>query len=123
MMANIIFATSPWAYERLREEQIIVLPSVKTLRKITMNLDKTNRLDDKTYLQMRYSQLNAFDHNIIIMINEIYLSNHIESTNGQIFGLTKYCQVATTALCFMIKSLSSECKDMVGIYPIKKLES
>ena len=57
---------------------------------------------------MRYSQLNAFDQNVIIMIDEFYLSKSIEATGGHILGLTDNCEVATTALCFMIKSLSGE---------------
>jgi len=123
MMAYVIFSTSPRAYERLLEEQILFLPSTKTLKKITMNLDSKTGLDDRQYLQLRFSQLNAFDRNIIIMIDEIYLSKRIEAMGGHVFGLTDNCQIATTALCFMVKSLSSEYQDMVGIYPIKNLKA
>ena len=123
MMSYIIFATSPRAYERLLDEHVVILPSIKTLRKITMNLDKRTGLDDQKYLQLRYSQLNAFDRNVILMIDEIYLSKRVEATGGQIFGLTENCQVAVTALCFMIKSLSSNYKDMVGIYSVKNLKA
>ena len=42
------------------------------------------------------------------MIDEIYVSKRIEAAGGQIFGLTEDCEVASTALCFMIKSLSSK---------------
>ena len=122
MMAFVIFSTSPRAYERLVEEKVIILPSTKTLMKITMNLDSKTGLDDEQYLQLRFSQLNAFDRNII-MIDEIYLSKRIEASGGQLIGLTKNCEVATTALCFMVKSLSSSYQDMVGIYPVKNLKA
>ena len=46
MMAFIIYATSPRAYERLVEEQVLILPSVKTLKNIPMKLDRTTGLDD-----------------------------------------------------------------------------
>ena len=39
VMFYIMHATCSKAYERLYQEQIIILPSVKTLRKITMNQD------------------------------------------------------------------------------------
>ena len=52
-----------------------------------------------------------------------YLSKRVENTRGEIFGLTSDCEVATTALCFMITSLSSDYKDMVGIFPIKNLKA
>ena len=123
MFAYVIHATSPRAYERLLEEDILVLPSVKTLKKITMKLDRTTGLDDSQYLKIRFGQLNAFDTNILLMIDEIYLSKRVENSRGEIFGLTSDCEVATTALCFMNKSLSSDYKDMVGIFPIKNLKA
>ena len=100
-----------------------MLPSIKTLKKITINLGKRTGLDDERYLQMQYSQLNAFDRNILVMIDEIYLSKRIEATGGHILGLTDNCEIASTALCFMVKSLSSGYKDMVGIYLIKNLKA
>ena len=67
-----------------------------------MNLDKRIELDDERYLQMRYSQLNVFDRNIIVMIDEIYLSKRIEATGDHNLGLTYNCEIASTALCFMV---------------------
>ena len=107
VMSYIMHATSSKAYERLCQEQIIILPSVKMLRKITMNLDQRTGLDDSDYLNIRFSKLNFFDRNVLLMIDEIYLSKRVESSGGQVFGLTESCAVAATALCFMIKSLSS----------------
>ena len=106
MMSYVIFATNAKVYERLLEEKVIMLPSMKTLEKITINLDKRTGLDDKKYLQMRYSQLNAFDRNILVMIDEIYVFKRIEATRGHILGLTDNCEIASTALCFMVKSLN-----------------
>ena len=40
MMSYILHATSPRAYKRLLEEELLVLPSLKTLKKITMRLDR-----------------------------------------------------------------------------------
>ena len=61
MFAYVIHAISPCACERLLEEDILVLLSVKTLKKITMKLNRTTRLDDSQYLKIRFGQLNAFD--------------------------------------------------------------
>ena len=72
MMAYIIHATSLLGYERLIEEQVLILPSVKTLKNITMKLDRATGLDDSGYSKMRCSQLNAFDSNVLLMIDEIY---------------------------------------------------
>ena len=85
VMSYIMHATSSKAYERLCQEQIIILPSVKTLRKITMNLDQRTGLDDSDYLNIRFSKLNFFDRNVLLMIDEIYLSKRVESSGGQVF--------------------------------------
>ena len=61
LMIAVIFATSPRAYERLVEEKILIFPSIKTLKKITLNLDSKTGIDDKQYLTLRFSQLNDFD--------------------------------------------------------------
>ena len=88
-----------------------------------MNLDKRTGLDDAGYLKMRFLKLNAFDRNVLLMIDKIYLSKRVEASGGQVFGLTADCNVAATASCFMIKSLSSGYKDMVAMYPIKNLRA
>ena len=75
MMSYVIFATSTKAYERLLEKQVIMLPSIKKFEKIKMKLDKRIGLDDERYLQMQYSQLNAFDRNIIVMIVKFIFLN------------------------------------------------
>ena len=57
------------------------------------------------------------------MIDEIYLSKRVEATRGEVFGLTKDCEVASTALCFMIKFFSSDYRNMVGVFPVKNLKA
>ena len=86
-------------------------------------MDRRTGLDDAGYFKMRFSKLNAFDRNVLLMIDEVYLSKRVEASGGQVFGLTDGCDVAATALCFMIKSLSSGYKDMVVMYPIKNLRA
>ena len=123
MISYILHATSLCAYKRLLEEELLVLPSVKTLRKITMRLDRKGGLDDTQYLRMRYTQLNTFDRNVILMIDEIYVSKRVEAARGQTFGLAEDCEVASTALCFMIKSLISKFRNMVCIHPVRNLKA
>ena len=57
------------------------------------------------------------------MIDEIYLAKRVEASRGQLFGLTDNRQVATTSLCFMIKSLLSSYQDMIDIHSVKSLKA
>ena len=58
-----------------------------------------------------------------MMIDEIYLAKRVEASGGQLFGLIDNFQVATTGLCFMIKSLSSSYQDMIGVHSVRSLKA
>jgi len=55
------------------------------------------------------------------MIDEIYVAKRVEYVGGEVQGLTPDGSVASTLLCFMIKSVVGKYKDLVGIYPMSKL--
>ena len=57
------------------------------------------------------------------MIDEIYLSKRIEYSVGKVLGLTSESKAATTMLCFMIKSIAGNYKDIVAMYPVQGLNS
>ena len=90
---------------------------------ITLSLDRTSGLDESQYLKMTFSQINVFDKNILLIIDEIYWPKRIETWRGEIFGLTEICETARTALRFMIKLLSGDYRVMIGIYPVKNLKA
>ena len=54
-------------------------------------------------------------------VDEICLSKRVEASGCLVFGLTGDCNVAATALCLMIKFLSSGYKNMVAMCSIKNL--
>lgn len=121
VMAYLIHASSRAAYNILLEENILCLPSVSTLNKVTKRLKGTSGLDNSTYLKMRVKKLNELERSVILMIDEIYIAKRVEYTAGEIQGLTADGTVASTLLCFMVKSLTSKYKDLVAIYPVNKL--
>jgi len=55
------------------------------------------------------------------MIDEIYIAKRVEYNGGEMQGLTHEGSVASTLLCFMVKSLTSKYKDLVAMYPMCKL--
>lgn len=122
IFAYLNYSASSSAYSYLRNQNLIILPSVKTLKKITKKVnDETSGLSTKDYLRLRLSKLNEYDKNVILVIDEIYVANKAELSGGKIHGVTVDGSLAGTALCFMIKSLSSKYRDVVGIYPVKSI--
>jgi len=121
IFAFMIHAASAAAYDVLLDEKLLCIPSTSTLRKVTKRLDGTNGLDNSAYLKLRASKLNQFEQTVILIIDEIYIAKRVEYSGGEVQGLTPDGSVATTLLCFVVKSLASRYKDIVAIYPICKL--
>jgi len=78
-------------------------------------------VDNSAYLQLQVSQLNEPERTVTLIIDEIYIARTVEYSSGGVQGLTTDGSVASTLLCFMVKSLASKYKDIVAIYPMDKL--
>ena len=121
IFAYMILALSSDAYNVLLQENVLSLPSVATLKKITRKVDASTNVDDASYLQLRVSKLQEHERAVILIIDEIYVSKRIEYAGGDVVGLTPDGKVASTLLCFMIKSVAGHYKDIVALYPVQKL--
>ena len=58
---------------------------------------------------------------MLLMIDEIYVAKRAEYSAGEIYGLASDGRIASTLLCFMVKSVGGKYKDLVGIYPMSSL--
>jgi hypothetical protein len=117
----MIYASSHAAYNTLLKENVLCLPSVSTLKKVVRRVYSTRGLDNANYLKMRVAKLNEYERTCLLMIDEIYIAKRIEYSGGEVQGLTADGTVASTLLCFMVKSLVSKYRDIVAIYPMSKL--
>ena len=91
------------------------------MKKVTKRLDAKSGLDNTAYLKLRISQLNEHEKTVVLIIDEIYVAKRVEYSGGDVQGLTADGSVASTLLCFMVKSLACKYKDVVAIYPMCKL--
>ncbi|KAG1652170.1 Organic cation transporter protein [Nymphon striatum] len=115
----LLYAASPNAYEEFRKQNLLCLPSSRTLRSLT-SIIKAN---ESKYLKSRFSNLNSYERHVILMIDEIYTASRVEysSSEGKIIGLTTDNNVAGTILTFMISSIAGQYRDVVSFYPINVL--
>ena len=121
ILSYMVLAASAAAFKILTDEKVLSLPSTSTLRKVTRRLDANKGLDNSAYLKLRISKMNEFERAMVLIIDEIYVAKRVEYSAGGVQGLTADGAVASTLLCFMIKSLCSKYKDLVALYPMSTL--
>ena len=78
----LIFSHSQSAYRAILEEDILCIPSERTLKRMTSKLSLTSEESNFTYFEKRIESLNSYDKHvlliIIIIIDEIYVASTIE---------------------------------------------
>ena len=121
ILSYLISAASSAAYKFLLDENILSLPSKSTLARVTRRVNESNGLNNEGYLKLRATKLTERDRNVLLMVDEIYVAKRIEYSGGQVKGLTSDGEVATTLLCFMVKSFTGGYQDIVAMYPVCKL--
>lgn len=123
VLAYILYSTSPACYHILRKSNVLCLPSVNTLKEITRKVDPEKGIETSHYLNLRKKRLTHFEIYVSLVIDEIYVGQRTEMSSGKVYGMTDSGEVAQTALCFMVKSMSSGYRDVVSIYPVKALNA
>jgi hypothetical protein len=118
--AYIIYAASASCYSTLRDQNILCLPHKRTLNRISQKLDTSNENKNRTYLKMRISKLSSFATNVIMLIDEVYVSGGLEYSGGSITGQGEDGK-AKTVLCFMISSVCGSYRDTVRLVPTHRL--
>jgi len=97
-MSYRIRATSTAVYKAVVDENILCLPSLTTLSKVTRRLNSNSGLDNTAYLKLRVSKLTELQRNVVLIIDEIYIAKRVEYFGGEVQGLTSDGEVASTLL-------------------------
>ncbi|KAG1701392.1 hypothetical protein GQR58_004763 [Nymphon striatum] len=120
IMCYLLYCASPSGYKELRKQNFLTIPSERTLQTIT---DKVGNISEFSYLNARVSKLKHYEKNVILIIDEIYSAKRTEysAAKGQIFGVTDDGEVAQTLLGIMISSIAGPYRDMVSLFPMKKI--
>jgi hypothetical protein len=120
-LAYLVFSTSATCYDTLYEQNILCLPSKRTLVRVSQKLDTSKDSSNTSYFHLRLSRLNPFEAMVVLLIDEIYISGKVEySRSGEIVGLCDGGN-AKTVLCFMVSSVAGSYRDIVRMVPINRL--
>jgi hypothetical protein len=117
-------STSPALYHQLLQENVLVLPTVRYLKKLSGALTVETGLAESSvsYLTARFKTLLPREHLVTVMIDEVYCDKRIEFVGGKIYGLQDE-EATRTLLCYMVQSVAGKYRDMIAMVPIKKIDS
>lgn len=85
-ISYLLYFSSPVAYRILKSSNIIILPSIRHLQTLTNSVSKSGI---NKYLSTRIRSLNQFQRYVVLIIDEIYVSQKLEMAGGYIFGFDK----------------------------------
>ena len=121
MLAFLWKLTSNSLYKQLSD--VFLLPSVRRLQQISVNLKVETGTLDMSYLKQRTSNLSYGERTVVLLIDEVYTAQRVEYSNGRFIGLTKEGLPAKTVLAFMVQSVCHKYKDVLCLVPIEKLDT
>ena len=123
-IALVWFRISPKIYEDLYHSNLLILPHMSTLRRLTSALNLKEGLDPATikYLSMRISKLNPKDKLVNIAMGEVYTKQTVELAGGRLYGDSEK-GITNTLFCTHISSVAGNYQDLVTMSPVPHLRT
>jgi len=79
---------------------------------------------NKPYFQRRLATLNEQQRYVTLIIDEIYIASKLEYCGGKFVGFSENSDtLASTVLSFMISSIAGDYRDIVSLFPVRKLNT
>lgn len=126
-----IFFSFPGAYKKIRQAKFLTMPHPKYLQTFTTKLGTGNSGLDNShymYLKKKFTTLDDHTKTCNLMMDEIYVKPELTYKGGKLEGFVvnnnenDLC-LATTIQTYMISSVLGKNKDVVGLFPVKDLNT
>ena len=105
-MSALWLQTSPALYRQISDENVLVIPAVETVKRLTSALAVDCGVSSGTvaYLSSRFSKLEERDKLVSIAMDEVYTQKRVELAAGKVYG-QENGQITKTLFCTMISSV------------------
>ena len=109
---------SPACYRQILGYEVLSLPSVRHVRRLSSSLNVDLELTDSAvaYLTARKSKLSPKDLLINIVMDEVHCLQSVQFCNGKFYGMENN-QSTKTLLVVMIRSVAGSYRDVVCMSP------
>ena len=89
----------------LQKTPKLILPSVRLLKQLSKGFFPSQGEVDMSY-DCQSTALTISGKNVVLLIDEVYLSSKLEFRNGEMLGVTEDRAVAKTILSYMVRSIA-----------------
>ncbi|QQP35180.1 Putative LOC101234561, partial [Caligus rogercresseyi] len=116
--------TSPSLYRMILRDGFLTLPSSSHLRRLSSAFSVERGVSEgtKAYLKARARKLDEREKIVALLVDEVATAKRVEYSNGAFFGYEEM-EPTKTVLAFLITSICGKYKDIVGLYPVVKLNA
>lgn len=125
MIASLlIYSTSPSVYRKLRDS-FLLLPSLRLLRLLSSSVSLKSGLIANSFLVNELKYLCDKDLHVNLLIDEVHVKSKLSYRGEELIGqaVNDPTNLAKSLQCFMISSLLSNHKLIVGMFPVVKMTS
>nr|XP_042911089.1 uncharacterized protein LOC122272083 [Parasteatoda tepidariorum] len=111
-LAYSLYIKSAACYEELRQSQIIYLPSIRHLKRLT------------SFLSLSPSTNNV-NNTVSLLLDEVHVKPAISYKGKALYGFAENAvnTEATSVQAFMVSSIFSTYKDIIGLVPVKNMSA
>ncbi|XP_064120459.1 uncharacterized protein LOC135225155 [Macrobrachium nipponense] len=129
IFSSLLYNCSPQGYRLLRDSSYIILPSFSTIKRVLVSKNFSPSIEQHdenflAYIKQKFKSLSPNDKTVNLLLDEIHLKAYLDYKGGSIVGSAfDSCAAATSAMVFMLNSITSTFKDVVHIIPTKCIKA
>ncbi|GBN60250.1 hypothetical protein AVEN_78379-1 [Araneus ventricosus] len=124
IFSSLMYTISSSSYRFLRQSGYLVLPHPNTINHVCTKYNVSPQFEQLysyflLYMKQKFKYLEEKDKVVILMLDEVHVKEYFDYKGGSLSGMSYDSKTsASSAQVFMVKSIVSQCKDVVHVRPV-----